>query len=175
MRFKIHNLYRYAVGYFILLVTVQRVRVWARQRGLGGGATKTAAAAAAAAAARTGGQDADDEDVAAEASVVRAVDGRDFDVAINGLVKAYRSRAGGAATATTEATGTVAFLSSLLRAPPTKVAVDHLTLGIKRGERFGLLGVNGAGKSSTLKVLCGDHPPTAGAVHVVGLYNAVDP
>mmetsp|Transcript_37495 Transcript_37495/g.92796 ORF Transcript_37495/g.92796 Transcript_37495/m.92796 type:complete len:303 (+) Transcript_37495:78-986(+) len=51
---------------------------------------------------------------------------------------------------------------------PTKVAVDHLSLGVRRGERFGLLGVNGAGKSSTLKVLCGDHPPTSGAVHICG-------
>ena len=51
----------------------------------------------------------------------------------------------------------------------TRVAVDHLSLGIKRGERFGLLGVNGAGKSTTLKVLCGDHPPTAGSVTVCGL------
>ena len=51
----------------------------------------------------------------------------------------------------------------------TRVAVDRLSLGIRRGERFGLLGVNGAGKSTTLKVLCGDHPPTAGSVTVCGL------
>ena len=62
-------------------------------------------------------------------------------------------------------------MSSLIAcvdAPHTKVAVDNLSLGVKRGERFGLLGVNGAGKSSTLKVLCGDHPPTSGAVTVCG-------
>ena len=50
----------------------------------------------------------------------------------------------------------------------TRVAVDRLSLRIRRGERFGLLGVNGAGKSTTLKVLCGDHPPTAGSVTVCG-------
>ena len=88
----------------------------------------------------------------------------EFDVSINGLVKTYRGRAGGSS-------GSTAASSAFSRArTPTRtnVAVDNLTLGVKRGERFGLLGVNGAGKSSTLKVLCGDHPPTSGAVHVCG-------
>lgn len=34
-------------------------------------------------------------------------------------------------------------------------AVDHLTLGLKRGECFGLLGLNGAGKTTTFKMLTG--------------------
>ena len=37
----------------------------------------------------------------------------------------------------------------------SKPAVDHLTFGVKRGECFGLLGVNGAGKTSTFKMLTG--------------------
>ena len=41
--------------------------------------------------------------------------------------------------------------------------MDRLTLGVRPGERFGLLGVNGAGKSTTLKTLCGEHAPTSGA------------
>lgn len=36
-----------------------------------------------------------------------------------------------------------------------KVAVDNMAVGIKKGEVFGLLGVNGAGKSTTFKMLSG--------------------
>lgn len=36
-----------------------------------------------------------------------------------------------------------------------KVAVKNTSLGIPRGECFGLLGINGAGKSSTLAILSG--------------------
>ena len=35
-------------------------------------------------------------------------------------------------------------------------AVDHLCLGIPARETFGLLGVNGAGKTSTFKMLTGE-------------------
>ena len=31
------------------------------------------------------------------------------------------------------------------------VAVDHLTFGVKQGECFGLLGVNGAGKTTSFR------------------------
>jgi ABC-2 type transport system ATP-binding protein len=48
------------------------------------------------------------------------------------------------------------------------VAVDHLSLDIKKGELFALLGPNGAGKTTTIKVLCGLLPPTAGHVAVGG-------
>ena len=41
-----------------------------------------------------------------------------------------------------------------------KLAVDHLNFGVKRGECFGLLGVNGAGKTSTFKMLTGDTEPS---------------
>ena len=54
------------------------------------------------------------------------------------------------------------------------VAVDRLTLGVRPGERFGLLGVNGAGKSTTLKTLCGEHAPTSGAARVCGTSVATD-
>uniref|UniRef100_A0A8D3BI62 P-type phospholipid transporter n=1 Tax=Scophthalmus maximus TaxID=52904 RepID=A0A8D3BI62_SCOMX len=43
-----------------------------------------------------------------------------------------------------------------------KPAVDRLCLGIPRGECFGLLGVNGAGKTSTFRMLTGDTPITFG-------------
>ena len=42
------------------------------------------------------------------------------------------------------------------------LAVDRLTLGIQKGECFGLLGVNGAGKTSTFKMLTGDETVSSG-------------
>jgi ABC-2 type transport system ATP-binding protein len=48
------------------------------------------------------------------------------------------------------------------------VAVDGLSLEIRRGELFGLLGPNGAGKSTTIRVLIGQRRPTAGSVRVLG-------
>ena len=42
-----------------------------------------------------------------------------------------------------------------------KVAVKNLTLGVKKGEIFGLLGTDGAGKT-TMSILTGEFPPTAG-------------
>ncbi|XP_074398394.1 ATP-binding cassette sub-family A member 13 [Zonotrichia albicollis] len=41
-------------------------------------------------------------------------------------------------------------------------AVENISLGIPRGECFGLLGTNGAGKSTTFKMLTGDIIPSAG-------------
>nr|XP_038031058.1 ATP-binding cassette sub-family A member 13 [Anas platyrhynchos] len=42
------------------------------------------------------------------------------------------------------------------------IAVENISLGIPRGECFGLLGTNGAGKSTTFKMLTGDIIPSAG-------------
>ena len=42
------------------------------------------------------------------------------------------------------------------------VAVDNVSLGIKRGECFGWLGLNGAGKSTTFKMLTNIFLPTSG-------------
>jgi len=48
------------------------------------------------------------------------------------------------------------------------VAVDHLTIRVRRGTSFGLLGPNGAGKSTTMKMLATLFPPTEGSAHVAG-------
>ncbi len=48
------------------------------------------------------------------------------------------------------------------------VAVDHVTLSVKRGEIFGFLGPNGAGKSTTIRILCGLLEPTEGEGVVAG-------
>jgi ABC-2 type transport system ATP-binding protein len=54
-------------------------------------------------------------------------------------------------------------------------AVDHLNLEIARGEIFGLVGPDGAGKTTTLRVLTGLLDPTEGEAHVAGHDVAKDP
>ncbi|XP_075582540.1 phospholipid-transporting ATPase ABCA1 isoform X5 [Pelecanus crispus] len=49
-----------------------------------------------------------------------------------------------------------------------KPAVDRICVGIPPGECFGLLGVNGAGKSSTFKMLTGDTDVTGGEAFLKG-------
>jgi ABC-2 type transport system ATP-binding protein len=49
------------------------------------------------------------------------------------------------------------------------IAVDDLSLEVFRGEVFGLLGANGCGKSTTIRMLTGILPPTAGRVEVAGV------
>ena len=48
------------------------------------------------------------------------------------------------------------------------VAVQGLDLEIRRGEVFGLLGPNGSGKTTTIRMLCGLMVPTSGEATVVG-------
>jgi ABC-2 type transport system ATP-binding protein len=50
-----------------------------------------------------------------------------------------------------------------------KLAVDGLSLAVRRGEFFGFLGRNGAGKSTTIKMLVGMLRPTAGVAYVGGI------
>jgi ABC-2 type transport system ATP-binding protein len=47
-------------------------------------------------------------------------------------------------------------------------AVDNLALEVSRGEIFGLVGPDGAGKTTTLRLLCGLMDPTEGRVYVAG-------
>src|SRR5712691_9564550 len=55
------------------------------------------------------------------------------------------------------------------------VAVDHLTFDVKQGEIFGFLGSNGAGKSTTIRMLCGLLEPTSGTAVVGGIDVSRDP
>lgn len=49
-----------------------------------------------------------------------------------------------------------------------KTAVKNLDLTIREGELYALLGVNGAGKSTTIKMLSTLTPPTSGEAYVLG-------
>lgn len=47
-------------------------------------------------------------------------------------------------------------------------AVDHITINVGRGEIFGFLGANGAGKTTAMRMLCGLSRPTSGDGKVAG-------
>lgn len=48
------------------------------------------------------------------------------------------------------------------------VANDHLTFDVYKGEIFGFLGANGAGKTTAIRILCGLSSPTSGEIKVGG-------
>src|SRR5581483_4696407 len=54
-------------------------------------------------------------------------------------------------------------------------AVDHVALEVARGEIFGLVGPDGAGKTTTLRLLCGLMDPSEGEARVAGYDVARDP
>lgn len=49
-----------------------------------------------------------------------------------------------------------------------KAAVDHLDMQVPKGEIYGFIGANGAGKSTTFKLLAGLARPTAGQIELFG-------
>jgi ABC-2 type transport system ATP-binding protein len=54
-------------------------------------------------------------------------------------------------------------------------AVNNFSLSIKEGELFGLLGPNGSGKTTTVKLLTGQLKPTKGSATVLGINVSRDP
>jgi ABC-2 type transport system ATP-binding protein len=48
------------------------------------------------------------------------------------------------------------------------IAIDDLSLTINRGEMFGLVGPDGAGKTTTIRLLCGIYTPTKGNILLLG-------
>jgi ABC-2 type transport system ATP-binding protein len=56
------------------------------------------------------------------------------------------------------------------------VANDHLNFEVYKGEIFGFLGANGAGKTTAMRILCGLSEPTSGEINVGGydIYTQAD-
>jgi ABC-2 type transport system ATP-binding protein len=54
-------------------------------------------------------------------------------------------------------------------------AVDHITFDVHKGEIFGFLGANGAGKTTAMRMLCGLSFPTSGKATVAGYDLTNDP
>ena len=59
-------------------------------------------------------------------------------------------------------------IENLVKTFGSFVAVDNVSLNVRRGEIFGFLGPNGAGKSTTIRILCGLLRPTSGRAMVGG-------
>src|SRR5689334_14341729 len=74
-----------------------------------------------------------------------------------------------------EARETAVAIDNLVKRFGDFVAVDHVSLQVKKGEIFGFLGPNGAGKSTTIRMLCGLLTPTSGKGSVNGLDVATQP
>eukprot|EP00940_MAST-03C_sp_MAST-3C-sp2_P003047 g3047.t1 len=96
----------------------------------------------------------DDEDVVAAAKAAKAAAASSSSssskvVQIRGLRKVYRTKTKSGAT-------------------KNKAAVKNTWFSVERGECFGLLGVNGAGKSTTFKMLSGDVLPSEGTAILGG-------
>jgi ABC-2 type transport system ATP-binding protein len=73
----------------------------------------------------------------------------------------------------TEAQQSAITASGLTKSFPGVRAVDHLSFDVRVGEIFGLVGPDGAGKTTTLRMLAGVMPPDQGGAIVAG-FNVVD-
>ena len=60
------------------------------------------------------------------------------------------------------------FVEGLSKAYGGKTVVDHLNLSVKRGTVFGLLGANGAGKSTAIECMLGTKQADSGTVRLLG-------
>ncbi len=74
-----------------------------------------------------------------------------------------------------DAPGDAVVLDGLSRRFGDLVAVDGLTFRVSRGELFGLVGPDGAGKTTTLRILAGVVRPTSGDALVAGFSVAREP
>ena len=58
-------------------------------------------------------------------------------------------------------------VTGLSKQYPDKTAVDNISFSVDKGSIFSLLGVNGAGKTTAIKMLCGLTRPTGGEAYVL--------
>ena len=68
----------------------------------------------------------------------------------------------------TQNPGPIITVKNLVKKFGSFVANDHLSFEVEKGEIFGFLGANGAGKTTAIKILCGLSYPTSGEVSVAG-------
>jgi ABC-2 type transport system ATP-binding protein len=59
-------------------------------------------------------------------------------------------------------------LNSIVKSFETKLVLNQLNLAIRHGEVYGLLGANGAGKSTTVRLICGLLQADAGTAYCLG-------
>jgi ABC-2 type transport system ATP-binding protein len=71
-------------------------------------------------------------------------------------------------TAHTAPSATVLKLENITRRRAGRRAIEGLSLGLQRGQVLGLLGVNGAGKSTTLSMIAGAMRPDSGGIQLNG-------
>ena len=64
--------------------------------------------------------------------------------------------------------------SGLLKRYGTLTAVDGIDLDVRTGDRYGFLGANGSGKTTTIRMLLGLVHPTAGHVELLGAGRLAD-
>jgi len=62
----------------------------------------------------------------------------------------------------------VIFVEELTKAYNGRTVVNHLNLSVKSGTVFGLLGANGAGKSTTIECMLGTKQADAGTIRLLG-------
>ena len=59
-------------------------------------------------------------------------------------------------------------MKDIVKTFPGVVALDHVSISVKRGEIYGLVGENGAGKSTLMKILDGVFPADSGEIYLDG-------
>ena len=76
----------------------------------------------------------------------------------------------------TEQKETIITVKNLVKKFGNFKANDNLSFEVFKGEIFGFLGANGAGKTTAIKILCGLWAPTSGEINVAGfdIYNQTE-
>ena len=67
-----------------------------------------------------------------------------------------------------QVSGKVVVVNELTKKFEDFTAVDHISFDVDKGEIFGFLGANGAGKTTAMRMLCGLSIPTSGKAMVAG-------
>ncbi|MCK3683168.1 ABC transporter ATP-binding protein [Maribellus sp. YY47] len=72
--------------------------------------------------------------------------------------------------------GPIITVRNLVKKFGSFIANDNLTFDVYKGEIFGFLGANGAGKTTAIRILCGLSAPTSGEVKIAGydIYNETE-